>query len=86
MPGAMAVTLAVCWSPPCRSCTNTSLAYITTWAFVRIRGPAMTTPEPETFDGAALVHGRKKSGSRFVTLIFTTLSATPAACAGWSGT
>jgi hypothetical protein len=41
----------------------------------------MTTPEPETFDGLAFVQGRKKSGSRLVTLSLTTLDSTPAAAA-----
>src|SRR5262245_14222703 len=76
MPGAIAMSLAGCWSPPLRSWTKTSLAYITTWAFVRILPPAMTAPEPEIFFGLDFVHGWRKSGSRCVTLILTTASAT----------
>src|SRR6266404_3482642 len=85
MPGATATTVAGTLSPAALACTCTWLAYSTTCAFVRIRLPSITTPDPLTSLGACLVQGLKGSGNRMVEKTLTTeFSMGDDVSAGWA--
>ncbi len=74
IPGLTASTCAGSLSLDWLLSTKSWLAYVTTWALVRIRLPSMTTPVPLASLGLCLVQGLVRSGNRIVAVIFTTES------------